>query len=198
MAEWLTVFEVAEIVGVSEESIRRKIKSNKIKKIRKVISAGGKEKWLINEEEIINLYEYNESKESKRQAIDWKGITVLKMGAEIRIIVEMECPCCGGVIPMIWQEGTPKTDEIPKFLDYGRCSRCRQSVNVSVPRKTVLMWWYLAKKSIIDCMREDAQKIKHMPANKRQSGSKSRKKRKTESEMAEITQSIYGWAAKCS
>jgi hypothetical protein len=196
MSEWLTVQEVAAYVGKTEETIRILIYSNKIKKIRQSEGKNGRMRWYIHEDELLNLYGDDEGETGKYRSTTWRGVTVLKLGSEIRIIVEMVCRC-GDSIPMIWQGELTKENLFPKFPDSGRCSGCRKTYSVSVPGKSYAMWWYLAKESINDCLREDTRKTDHLPANKRTAGNKDKhKKRKNSAEVEFLRQKVYGSAAR--
>ena len=95
------------------------------------------------------------------QQKQWYDVTAIKIRSEIRINVGVICDTCGEVAPVSWQ-GVPvekgKGLIFPKFPQYFKCQGCGKNKRTLLPKKSVLMWWYLGRLAAIECLEDDMEK----------------------------------------
>lgn len=100
--------------------------------------------------------------------------TVIRVGAEHRIILEILCEKCYNPIAVTWQGKIVGKDVVfPCFGETAFCQHCNDNISIRIDRISALRWLYLAKLEIINCLFSDS-----LSNAKKRGGSKTGKKRK--------------------
>lgn len=108
----------------------------------------------------------------------WYSVVSLNRGQFIKLIVTVQCPRCGHLMPMGWT-GLPTAD-MPVFDDAAWCGECDDIVEVQVPEKSLSRWLQFASMELQQARREDVHRYIYKMSGQKQ---KQRKNQKTWTDM---------------
>lgn len=86
----------------------------------------------------------------------WYSITRLKRGRFIRLILTLQCPVCGALVPTQWT-GSERI-ESPEFDTAVFCGHCDDVVEVSPPHKSMKRWLHLADMEVKRAHRDEVRR----------------------------------------
>lgn len=100
--------------------------------------------------------------------------TVIRVGAEHRIILEILCEKCQNPMVIMWQGKIVGKDVVfPCFGETAFCQHCNDNISINIKCISALRWLYLAKLEIVNCLYSDS-----LGDGNKRGGSKTGKKRK--------------------